>query len=239
MDYKKCEKPFDHWVIDNFFKKKDADILSDQFLEFDDDRWYTYSNSIENKKTLQNWGSFPPKIYQTLQGFCSQEFISGIEIITNINKLYPDYGLHGGGLHIHGRGGNLNIHKDYSIHPKLKLQRKLNLIIYLSKNWDVSWGGGLELWSHDHENNKPKELVKTIEPKFNRAILFDTTQNSWHGLPQPLMCPSDRYRKSIAVYYLTNVDDNTEERYRALFVPTKKQSNNKDVLKLIESRSKL
>ena len=96
MDYKKCEKPFDHWVIDNFFKKKDADILSDQFLEFDDDRWYTYSNSIENKKTLQNWGSFPPKIYQTLQGFCSQEFISGIEIITNIDKLYPDYGLHGG-----------------------------------------------------------------------------------------------------------------------------------------------
>ena len=86
---------------------------------------------------------------------------------------------------------------------------------------------------------EPKELVKTIEPKFNRAILFDTTQNSWHGLPQPLMCPSDRYRKSIAVYYLTNVDDNTEERYRALFVPTKNQSNNKDVLKLIESRSKL
>jgi len=233
------EEPFDHWIIDDFFPPDKAQKITENFPDYDDERWYFYKNLIENKKTLQNWLRFPPEIYQTLQDLCSHDFIETIKLMTGIKNLYPDYGLHGGGLHIHGRGGNLNIHKDYSIHPKLKLQRKLNLIIYLSKNWDVSWGGGLELWSHDHENNKPKELVKTIEPKFNRAILFDTTQNSWHGLPQPLTCPNDVYRKSIAVYYLTNVDDNTEERYRALFVPTKKQSNNKDVLKLIESRSKL
>ena len=158
--------------------------------------------------------------------------------MTGIKNLYPDYGLHGGGLHIHGRGGNLNIHKDYSIHPRLKMQRKLNLIVYMSDDWDSAWGGGLELWSNNPETNRPKELVKTIEPKFNRAILFDTTQNSWHGLPKPLTCPEGKYRKSLAVYYLTDVDENTEERYRALFVPTEEQSTDPEIVKLCKERSK-
>ena len=81
-------------------------------------------------------------------------------------------------------------------------------------------------------------MVKTIEPKFNRAILFDTTQDSWHGLPNPLTCPEGKYRKSLAVYYLTDVDENTEERYRALFVPTNEQLNDIEIVKLCKERSK-
>ena len=144
--------------------------ITEDFPAYDDERWYFYENAIENKKTLQHWLRFPPEIYQTLQDLCSNDFIESIKSMTGIKNLYPDYGLHGGGLHIHGRGGNLNIHKDYSIHPRLKMQRKLNLIVYMSDDWDPTWGGGLELWSNNSETNRPKELVKTIEPKFNRAI---------------------------------------------------------------------
>jgi len=187
---------------------------------------------------LQHWLRFPPEIYQTLQDLCSNDFIESIKSMTGIKNLYPDYGLHGGGLHIHGRGGNLNIHKDYSIHPRLKMQRKLNLIVYMSDDWDPTWGGGLELWSNNSETNRPEELVKTIEPKFNRAILFDTTQDSWHGLPKPLTCPDGNYRKSLAVYYLTDVNENTEQRYRALFVPTEEQLTDPDIVKLCKERSK-
>ena len=152
--------------------------------------------------------------------------------------MYVDQGLHGGGWHMHGTGGNLNIHKDYSIHPKLGLQRKLNLIVYISKDWNPDWGGALEFWSHDHGNNKPLRLEKSIECVYNRAVLFDTTQNSWHGLPNPLTCPNDKYRKSLAMYYLTDIDNGIEDRSRALFAPTKEQENDPDILQLIEERSK-
>ncbi len=232
------EEPFDHWIIDDFFPPDKAQRITENFPAYDDERWYFYENAIENKKTLQNWLRFPPEIYQTLQDLCSNDFIETIKSMTGIKNLYPDYGLHGGGLHMHGRGGNLNIHKDYSIHPRLKLQRKLNLIVYMSDDWDPTWGGGLELWSNNPKTNRPKELVKTVEPKFNRAILFDTTQNSWHGLPKPLTCPEGKYRKSLAVYYLTDVDENTEERYRALFVPTEDQLTDPKIVELCKERSK-
>ena len=139
--------PFDHYIIDNFFLEEVADKVGKDFPDTDDDGWFSYKNPLENKKTIQNWGKFPKNTYQTFQYFCSESFISVIKEITGIKTLYPDYGLHGGGWHMHGRGGNLNVHKDYSIHPKLGLQRKLNLIVYMSKGWNPEWGrGGRRLW---------------------------------------------------------------------------------------------
>ena len=73
---------------------------------------------------------------------------------------------------------------------------------------------------------------------YNRAVLFDTTQNSWLGLPTPLTCPKGKYRKSIAMYYLTDSDNNEEVRKRALFAPRKEQENDPKVLELIKERTK-
>ena len=150
-----------------------------------------------------------------------------------------DFGLHGGGWHCHGEGGNLNMHLDYNIHPKLGMQRKLNIIIYLVKDWDTSYGGGLELWTHDSTTNRPKERARTVDLKFNRAVLFDTTQNSWHGLPYPLKCPPGQTRKSMAAYYLGNAPANTEQRPRALFAPREDQVNDPAIEELIRQRSSL
>ena len=137
---------------------------------------------------------------------------------------------------MHSRGGKLNIHLDYNINPKLNLQRKLNLIVYLTEDWDTSWGGGLELWSHDEENNLPLNREVVVDNIFNRAILFDTTQNSWHGLPQPITCPEGVYRKSIAVYYMTDIPEDANPRSRALYAPTKEQENDLEVLDFIKER---
>ena len=137
---------------------------------------------------------------------------------------------------MHSRGGKLNIHLDYNINPKLNLQRKLNLIIYLTEDWDTSWGGGLELWSHNEETNLPLKKEVVVDNIFNRAILFDTTQNSWHGLPQPITCPEGVYRKSIAVYYMTDLSEDTNQRKRALYAPTKEQENDSEVLDFIKER---
>ena len=125
---------------------------------------------------------------------------------------------------------------DYSIHPKLGLQRKINIIVYLNSNWEKEWGGNLGLWSNE-SSRKPGKLVKEIVPKFNRAVLFDTTQNSWHGLPNPLKCPENEFRKSIAVYYLCEPSSKVDTRGKALFAPTDEQANDEDVLALIKKRS--
>ena len=136
------------------------------------------------------------------------------------------------------RGGKLNTHLDYSIHPKLGLQRKLNLIVYLNSRWKENWGGSLGLWGNK-SNKKPGRLIKTVAPKFNRAILFDTTQNSWHGLPDPIKCPKNEFRKSLAIYYLCKKTSNISKRGKALFSPTENQKGDKKILKLIKLRSSI
>lgn len=228
--------PYYHHIIDDFFTKELAIKISQEFPDYDSEDWLFYNNPLENKKACNNWYVFGPETYKALTYLNSPEFIQKLQDITGIQKLYPDIGLHGGGLHIHGRNGKLNVHLDYSIHPKLNLQRKLNLIIYLTEDWKSEWGGGLELWSHDSEINKPKERAVTIDNIFNRAILFDTTQNSWHGFPEPLTCPEKIYRKSLAVYYLTDPPEGTDTRKRALYAPTKEQENDSQILNLIQER---
>jgi Rps23 Pro-64 3,4-dihydroxylase Tpa1-like proline 4-hydroxylase len=81
-------------------------------------------------------------------------------------------------MHAHKAGGKLNTHLDYSVHPKLGLERRLNLLIYITQNWSHSWGGELGLWAVSKDGKGPGDLISTISPNFNKAVLFDTTQNS-------------------------------------------------------------
>ena len=157
--------------------------------------------------------------------------------ITGIDALIPDIGLHGGGLHFHPPGGKLNVHKDYSIHPKLRKERRLNLIVYMTPGWRAEWGGELQLCSHDAVANAPVEPVKRVPIAFNRALLFDTTQDSWHGLPEPLKTPPGVNRQSMAVYYLTEPRPGITTRDRALFTPTKAQAGDAEALRLIKERA--
>lgn len=231
-------KPFKHFIIDNFLDINLAYKISQEFPNYDDPNWIIYNNPLENKKALNNWNRFEPQTYNLISFLNSSHFIYLLKKITGIKALYPDIGLHGGGLHIHSNGGNLNIHLDYSVHPKLYLQRKLNLILYLTPEWEYDWGGNLELWSHDENSNLPKKKESVIKNIFNRAVIFDTTQNSWHGFAQPINCPLDVYRKSLAVYYLTDLDENAVfNRKRALYSPSEHQKNDLNILKLIKARN--
>ena len=209
-------EPYDHWTIENFLDIEDARKVSSEFIEYDSEDLIHYLDHYKyDKKTCNQWDKFPATTYKLFSKLLSKEFVEKLSDITDIYPLYPDIGLHGGGWHMHTGGGKLALHLDYSIHPKLNLQRKLNLIVYLEEDYDPKWGGSLQLWSHDDKNNKPLEKVKEIEPLFNRAIIFDTTQKSWHGFPETINPPPGRIRKSIAVYYLTDITSTAEERYRA------------------------
>ena len=90
------------------------------------------------------------------------------------------------------------MHADFNLYPRLNVWRRLNLLLYLNENWDPAWGGELELW-----DRTGTQRVTAVSPIFNRVVIFDTSNYSYHGHPHPLMCPPDRSRKSIALYYYT------------------------------------
>jgi hypothetical protein len=210
--------PYPHSIIDNFFPEDLAKQLESEFPNYQDSCWHVYDNAIENKKTCNDWNKFPELTYRTFK-----------RLVERYPELFSDPGLHGGGWHIHASGGNLNPHLDYTIHPKLKLQRKANLIVYLSSVVLPEHGGHFGFW-------KNGKLIKEIQPKFNRAILFDTT-DAWHGMSRPFIAPEGVYRKSMAVYYLCKPDGFSGERERALFTPRDEQKGNLEVEELIRKRS--
>ena len=228
--------PFDHCVVDNFFDLDVAKELESEFPDFHSDIWHGYDNPLEVKRLSNNWNLFPETTYKIFNYLNSDEVVSILSDGLKGIKLFQDNGLNGGGWHIHTKGGKLNTHLDYSLHPKLKLQRKLNIIVYLNSNWQNDWGGHLGLWGNENDQ-KPGDLVKSIEPIFNRAVIFDTTQNSWHGLPIPLTCPDGESRKSIAVYYLCEPNESVDTRGKALFAPTKEQEGDESIEELIKKRS--
>lgn len=230
-------KPFNHVIIDNFFNDEVANNIFAEMPGYDENIDATYDNPIEKKRTIQNWTKFSKNVYKVIYGLMSEPFVGKLAKLTDEFDLVPDYGLHGGGIHMHQSGDYLNTHLDYDIHPKLDMKRKLNLIVYLNPSWKKEWGGNLCLWSHDTKTNQPKELVKSIWPKFNRAILFDTTQNSWHGVTEGISAPPGEYRKSLALYYLIPTSDIDNKRQRALYVPRPEQEGDVDVINLIKIRA--
>jgi len=232
----KSAVPFRHLVIDGFLSDEVLSGVVAEFPAHDAQGWYTYENDIEVKKATNNWERFGPWTYRLFSFLSSAGFVAHLEGLTGC-RLFADPGLNGGGLHSHRRGGKLNAHLDYSRHPKLGLQRRLNLIVYVTPGWEEAWGGHLQFWAHDPSRNRPGDLVKSIAPQFNRAVLFDTTQNSWHGLPNPIACPPDVCRNSLAIYYLCEPEDAASPRGRALFAPTAEQENDPAVLELIRKRS--
>ena len=233
-------KPFNHVVIDNFWSEDFAMKIASELPNYETEKVDAkYDNPIEKKRTIQDWVKFETNTYRAFSFLVSESFSFFIGSIINEPNLVADFGLHGGGIHMHQAGDYLNAHYDYDIHPKMGMQRKINIIIYMQPDWKDEWGGNLGLWSHDPETDQPKEIIKSITPKFNRAVIFDTTQNSWHGVTEGIFCPPGVYRKSLAAYYLIPVKPtyNVENaRKKALFVPRPEQKGNKEVEELCKTR---
>ena len=230
-------KPFPFAVIDNFFKDNIALELEKEFPGFDESVWHEYNNPLEIKKTCNDWNKFKSTTYNLFRFLNNQNFIELLQSKLMLDyKLLPDPGLNGGGWHIHKSGGKLNTHLDYSLHPKMNLQRRINLIIYINRNWKTEWNGSLGFWGNE-SSEAPGDLIESIDCMFNRAVIFDTSQNSWHGLPEPVVCPDGEYRKSLAIYYLSQPSNNMSDRGKALFSPSKDQEGSAEIEELIKLRA--
>ena len=227
----KCADHFDHIVIDNFLEEEFATRLVDKFPGPTELKWWSYNNPLEKKLAFNDIKKLNPVFSEFFEEISSHEFISWLSKFTGI-ELHADPSLNGGGLHLIKSGGKLDVHEDFNIHREMKMLRCVNLIIYLNKDWNESWGGDLELWD--------KEMTvafKKIQPIFNRAVLFRTDMNSNHGHPHPLNCPVDRCRMSLASYFYRKVDDIDSIAYKSTYY--KKLPGADDGLEELRERRKL
>jgi len=193
--------PYPHIVLKNFFDEKFLDEILNSFPDLSQSKSSKeWKNKNEIKFGNSDYSSFPDKIKLLFDFLNSKNFLDFLQKLTSINeKLVHDPELNGGGLHEIKKGGTLKIHTDFNRHPTLDLDRRINVLIYLNKNWKDSYGGELELW-----DKSMRKCIKKISPTFNTMVIFSTTDFSNHGHPEPLNCPEEMSRKSLALYYFSS-----------------------------------
>lgn len=186
-------------IINNFLKEDYAEKVFSEFpVDFESNNWHKYENPIEVKYTNNNITSQPENIRNLYYILSAPKLVDKFSKITGISNLEYDEYLHGAGIHSHPRNGRLHLHLDYEKHPISNKQRRLNIILYLTKDWKDEWNGQTELW-----NENVTEKVVSSPVIFNTAIIFQTNEISWHGVPDKILCPENVFRKSFAYYYVS------------------------------------
>ncbi len=200
--------PFPHIVIDDFLPAEIANKVWELFPKphkMDPKTFQQEENKIASRPNVPG---FPEGLKDVLYALNSHEVITFLEVLTGIDGLVADPHFLGAGLHQTLPGGKLGIHVDFNYHKHLRLNRRLNLLIFFNKNWKEEYGGHLELWEETMTS-----CQKRILPVFNRCVIFNTGDQSYHGHPDLLRCPHDSTRKSIALYYYSSgrPEDNAKE----------------------------
>lgn len=222
-------QPFPHIVLDNLFKPESLLRPYREFPTPGDGFWWKYENPLENKFARNDLHNLPLSIQDLINELQSNRFVSLLQSITGIHGLIVDHELNGGGCHSISRGGFLGVHSDYNYHPTSRLDRRINVLVYLNAGWDPDWGGNLELWNRDMSR-----CITSIVPDFNRTVIFNVTDWAYHGHPDPLDCPAHVTRKSIAMYYYTNgrPDHEKSEPHSTIFKRRPQDSKEHDDLRV-------
>lgn len=197
--------PFPHIHLADFLEPNAAQSAAEEFPESSSDAWIQYKHFNENKAGLAKREIFPEMLGRIVDELNGREFLGWLSKLTGIPDLIADPSLEGGGLHQSSRGGFLNLHTDFTMHHRNKSwKRRINLIVYLNSGWNPEWGGAIELW-----DPHMKQCCASVPPLLNHALIFSTTDHSYHGFPEKLRCPEGASRKSLALYYYTVENDAT------------------------------
>lgn len=195
--------PFPHVIIPEFIEPEYYNQMKSKFPSEPNENWWKYENPLEVKYALDNLEMMDDVISNVFYSLSHETVIDKFKKLFDIPELEYDPHCHGAGLHMHPRYGRLNIHLDYEIHPISNKQRRLNIIFYLNDDWNPEWNGDTQLW-----NNTVSECIIKSYPKGNTAIVFVTTEQSWHGVPDIIQCPNGLYRKTLAFYYVSDLKNN-------------------------------
>jgi UDP-N-acetylglucosamine 2-epimerase (non-hydrolysing) len=235
------KQPFPYTYIDNYLNKECALNIQKEILEIDSCKWDRYQNPFESKWTLRDKYSFPPYLESLFRHFESRDFITQLSSLIGI-ELLIDSSRNFWGVHKYDKGDKLDIHVDAGIHPLTKLKKKVTVGLYLSKNWEDSFGCQLEIWKGTNagsENPILETKMDSIVPKFNRLIIFTCNDYAWHGNPEPATFPDtiDAKRIFVTISYLCSENTDLNKKQKALFIarPGESFDSEKDKLRLLRA----
>lgn len=223
--------PFPNIYFDDFFNDAFLTEVLSEFPEMGDKGDIQYKTPNEIKLASRGETRFGKATKVFMHFLNSEPFLNFLSELTGIEDLLGDPYYEGGGCHQIKRGGFLKVHADFNKHKRTDLDRRLNVLVYLNKDWKEEYGGHFELWNEDMTKGEKKIL-----PLFNRMAMFSTTDFSYHGHPDKLNCPEDRSRRSLALYYYTNGRPANEineglEDHTTLFVDRKGVESEKGMRK--------
>jgi 2OG-Fe(II) oxygenase superfamily len=196
-------QPFRHVAIDDFFANDFAERLLDEFPSFDRRLATAENGSTGGKAVNTRIASISPAYEELYALISSPPFLEFVSRLSGLPDLILDAQMYGGGTHENLHGQELDPHVDFNFDQTRVLHRRLNLIVYLNKDWHPEWGGGLEI--HSNPRRPDENVIRIFNPIFNRAVLFETNEYSWHGFPK-IDLPEDQRqlsRKSISIYLYT------------------------------------
>lgn len=194
----KSAEPFPFVCIDDFLEPGFAREVARSYPNFDDAaRLGKMFDATNERKKVQvtDPNHFPAPVKAFADLAAAESFRKALSDITGIQDLLWDPSYNGGGMHQTASSGRLDVHIDFNRLPELNWYRRLNLLLFLNENWKDSWGGRLELWDRD-----VKKCHHSFEPIFNRCVIFETSDISYHGVT-PVSCPPGVTRRSFALYY--------------------------------------
>src|SRR5450631_831809 len=196
-------KPFRHVAIDNFLLPDKCESLLRDFPAFDK-KGATNELGLIGRKAVVEHASQISRFYKTFFQYVNSEaFLDAMSELTGVQDLIADKTLFGGGTHNNLDGQGLDVHIDFNIDERNMLHRRINLLIYLNKEWEEAWGGAIEL--HSDPRNAAADEVASFLPLFNRAVIFETNEYSWHGFQRISLPPDKQHlsRKSFSIYLYT------------------------------------
>ena len=192
--------PFPHFCVSDFLRPEFAEAACRSYPSYEEARELGREFGALNERLkvqITEPERMPPPVARLAEVLSSQPFLDVLERITGIPRLIADPELRGGGMHLVGSGGRLDVHVDFNMHRETGWHRRLNILVFMNEHWEEDWGGYLELWDPEVKRCERKQA-----PLLNTCLVFATSETSFHGV-QPVTCPDGMARQSFAAYYYT------------------------------------
>ncbi len=192
-----------HFLLDDLLSEEICEKIYHAFPK-DFSHCRQLNSFRERKKTLAKYQGLDPIISEVTYAFQDPGVIEVIEEVTELEALEGDPRLYAGGISIMSEGDFLNPHIDNSHDAKRQRYRRLNLLYYVTPDWQSECGGNLELW--DARVRQPREIVS----RFNRLVVMATDASSWHSV-NPVKV--DAARCCVSNYYFSGQSPSGQDYY--------------------------